>query len=620
MAVSAQSRLRTRNPHLGAYYGIITSAFVSLVILLAIFEELGFGEGFIAQTMILAPLGLYLLIAVGARTLNVEDFYASGRRVPAVFNGFVLAATAIGGVGFVAYTGTLVFLGFDALAIGLGWTVGLLCAAVLFVPYLRKAGAYTLPSFIGYRFRSRTVRLAASGLQLPPTALLLVAEIKVAALIATLILPLSFSIAVLGIAALIAAVAVLGGMRALTWSGSAQFLVCAVGLTATVMIVSVLLTNLPAPQFTYGGILPALQNAEITAGLSPVQQDEGATPLPEIGPEPIEKPFLQPFGLLDRMDFIMLFLCIALGTAALPSLLARSGVTNSVADQRRSMAWGLLLVALFAVTAPAMAMFAKLLIFQDIAQASPANLPAWFTELSGRQLVQVGDANGDGNIDASELLVARDGIALALPLLANLPYVCTVLLATAGMAIALAAAGSHLFTLGASLAEDIYRVLDRSPALPRLTAAWAAIAATALSAAVFLVIAEVDPLRGALTAFGFAAATFFPVLLLGVWWRRCTAVGALAAMGTGFVVTLLEVVFGSLFGSGEAGISTAIASLIGVVLGLGAGIGASLYGPPSSEAEAKYWADMRNLGSGEAIYDRAQQRAAAVAAASAGSK
>ena len=126
--MSVPSRLRTPNPHLGAYYGIVTSAFVSLVVMLAMFEQLGWGRPLLAQSMMIVPLALYLLIAVGARTLQVEDFFASGRRVPPVYNGFVLAAIAVGGVGFLAYTGTVFFLGFDALAIGLGWTFGMLAA------------------------------------------------------------------------------------------------------------------------------------------------------------------------------------------------------------------------------------------------------------------------------------------------------------------------------------------------------------------------------------------------------------------------------------------------------------------------------------------------------------
>ena len=132
-------------------------------------------------------------------------------------------------------------------------------------------------------------------------------------------------------------------------------------------------------------------------------------------PAPTVKPFLQPFGSLGPMDFVTLFLCLALGTAALPSLLMRSGVTSSIADQRRSTAWGLLFVALFAMTAPAIAAFAKLIIFRDIALAPASALPAWLIELADKHLLQAGDANGDGAIGAAELLIARDGIALALP-------------------------------------------------------------------------------------------------------------------------------------------------------------------------------------------------------------
>src|SRR3990172_417851 len=249
--MSVPSRLCAPNPHLGAYYGIVTSAFVSLIVMLAMFEQLGWGRPVLGKKMMIVPLALYLVIAVGSRTLQTDDFFASGRRVPPVYNGFVLATIAVGWVGFIAYTGTVFFLGFDALAIGLGWTFGMFAASVLFVPYLHKAGSYTLPSFLGHRFRSRGFRVAASVMQLPPTALLLVAEIKIAALIASLFLPVSFSLGVVMIATLIASFAILGGMRSLTWTGSAEFLVGAVGLAVVVTTVSILLTNVPVPQLTY---------------------------------------------------------------------------------------------------------------------------------------------------------------------------------------------------------------------------------------------------------------------------------------------------------------------------------------------------------------------------------
>ncbi|HET7210688.1 MAG TPA: hypothetical protein VFI85_02965, partial [Methyloceanibacter sp.] len=320
------TRLRSPNPHLGAYYGIVAATLVSLVIILAMFEQLGFGRSGLAQTMMLVPIALYLVIAVGARTNQTEDFFASGRRVPPVYNGFVLAAIAVGGVGFLGYTGTAFFLGFDAMAIGLGWAFGMLAAGVLFVPYLRKAGSYTLPSFFGHRFRSRLLRAAASALQLPPVALLLAAEIKIAALVASLFLPLSFGVAVVLVAALIAGVAILGGMRSITWAGSAEFLVGAVGLAAVVTIVSILLTNLPAPQLTYGELFTELQQTESATGAVPLSPDGAAATLPGTAPRPAIKPFLQPFGALGPVAFVTLFVSLALGIAAFPTLLARSGV------------------------------------------------------------------------------------------------------------------------------------------------------------------------------------------------------------------------------------------------------------------------------------------------------
>jgi cation/acetate symporter len=610
------ARLRTPNPHLGAYYGIVTSAFVSLIVLLAMFEQLGWGRPLLAQVMLLAPFAVYLLIAFGSRTLQPEDFFVSGRRVPAIYNGFMLSAVAVGGVGFLAYTGTVFFLGFDALAIGLGWCFGLFAASVLFVPYLRKAGSYTVPSFFGHRFRSRALRIAASLMQVPPVALLLAAEIKLAALIVSLFLPISFSVGVLMVAALIAALAILGGMRSLTWTGSAEFLVGAVGLTVVLTTVSILLTNVPAPQLTYGGMFPALQNAEITAGIAPVSPDAIAAALPGSAPLPIVKPFLQSYGVIGPFDFALLFLSLALGTAALPSLLVRSGVTSSLPEQRRSTAWALLFVALFVATAPAMAAFAKLIIFRDIALAAASSLPAWLTELPANHLLRSGDANGDGVIGAAELLIARDGVALALPAAAGLPYVLVVLMATAALAVALAAAASHLFTLAASLAEDVYRVIDRRQTLPRLVWAWAAIAASALVAAMFLVFADVDALRAALLAFAIAAATFFPALVLAIWWRRCSKWGAFAALATGFTVMLAEAIVGGAFGFGKTGLSEPLACLVGAALALAAGIAVSLYLPRPSKLEDTYCEELRDP-DGETIYDRAQMRAAAAAASAA---
>ena len=170
---------------------------------------------------------------------------------------------------------------------------------------------------------------------------------------------------------------------------------------------------------------------------------------------------------------------------------------------------------------------------------------------------------------------------------ARLPFVCTVLMAAAGMAIALAAAASHLFTLAGSIADDVIRVIDpRNNVLPRVMVVWVAIAATALSAAVFLAFADIDLMQAAVTAFAFAAATFFPVLLLAIWWKRCTVWGALAAMVFGFAAMGLEIAFGGSLGAGHAHLTMVIAALIGAALGLVAGVAGSLIGPQPSAAAA----------------------------------
>lgn len=600
------ARLRLPNPHLSAYYGIITSAFVSLVIALALFEQLGWQAEWLATGMIVLPLAVYVAIAAATRTADLDDFFASGRRVPPVFNGFVLAATAIGGTGFFAYTGAVYFLGFDALAIGLGWTMGLVVAAVLFAPYLRKAGAFTLPGLLGQRFGSRMLRIAASALQLPPVALLLAAELKIAAVVAALFLPLSSHLVVMLLAAVIAFIGMIGGMRSLTWSGSAEFLVGAIGFSVPLVIVAVLLTSLPAPQLTYGETFSSLEKAEIAAGISPVRGTGSETTLPGAAPQAPGKPFLNAFSAISQSDFLMLFLSVALGTAAMPSLLVRSGVTSSAAAQRYSSAWAALFVAGFVVSAPALAAFARLLMLQDVAQLHVNALPPWLLQLSANQLAFARDANGDGALHATEVFIARDAIPLVLPLAAKLPFVCTVLTATAGIGIALAAACSHLFTLGASLAEDIAGALNQNrAAIPRLLLAQFAVVTTAVATAVFVMIADFDILRAALTALAFAGATFFPVLVLALWWRRCSALGAALALCTGFVAMLVQTLLGGVIGGAQPSLTAPLASVIGAVLALIAGVAGSLLGPAPSAAEETYFDELRDP-SGEAIYDRAQ--------------
>lgn len=618
-------RLRTPNPHLGAYFGITASAFISLSILLALLEQVGWRESWLGPALILLPIIFYLAIAARTRTMDTEDYFASGRRVPSVYNGFMMAATAIGGIGYFAYTGTLFFLGVDALAIGIGLAFGMLLFTVLFAPYFRKAGAFTVPSFLGFRFGSKVLRIASAAALIIPVVLLLAAEIKIVGMVASMFVPVPYSIAVLFAAAIVSGTVILGGMRALTWTGGAQFIVGAVAFAIPLVIVSVLMTVIPAPQLTFGAKLTALETSEINAGFKPAPGEGLAATLPGNTPDDVPKPFLQAYGAISPVAFLMLLLSVSMGVACLPSLLMRSGTTLSVSGQRWAGAWAVLLVAVFAVSVPPLVVFAKSLMFQDLSQLRPDMLPAWMSKLIEKQLMFARDLNSSGGLQANEVLLSRDGTLLAFPIAAKLPAICTVIVAAGGIAMALAAAASHLYSLGASLSEDLYRLFDREaaeyfkldmPRLPRHTAVWAASGIFALGTAIYLAIGDVDVMRAALSAFALLAATYFPVLLLSVWWRRYTELGALASLAVGGIIMLLELLIRGFSSSIDLSSGTMTVSFIATLLAIGAGVGVSLWDDEPSPAATSYFDALRDP-EGEALYDEARHRAAAAAAAAA---
>ncbi|XSG80880.1 MAG: sodium:solute symporter family transporter [Methyloligella sp. ZOD6] len=618
-------RLRTPNPHLGAYFGITASAFISLSILLALLEQVGWREAWLGPVLIVLPTIFYLAVAIRTRTMETEDYFACGRRVPGVYNGFMLAATMIGGIGYFAYTGTVFFLGVDALAIGIGLTFGMLLFTVLFAPYFRKAGAFTVPSFLGFRFASKTLRIAGAVGLIVPAILLLAAEIKVAGMVTAMFVPVPYAIAVLFAAAIVSAVVILGGIRSLTWTGGAQFIVGAAAFAIPLLIVSVLLTVLPAPQLTYGTKLTALETSEINAGFKPVPREGLAEALPASTPDTLPKPFLQSFGALSAPAFVMLLLCVTMGAACLPSLLMRSGAALSVSGQRWAGAWAVFFVAVFAISVPPVVVFAKSLLFQDLSQLRPDMLPGWMTTLIEKQLMIARDFNSSGGLQANEVLLSRDGVLLAFPITAHLPAICTVIVAAGGIAMAFAAAGSHLYALGASLSEDLYRLFDEDaaklfkldvPRLPRHTTVWAASGICALGTAIYLAIGDIDLMRAALSAFALLAATYFPVLLLSVWWRRYTELGAIASMGVGGVIVLLELLVRAFSSSIDLSSGTMTVSVVAALLAIGAGVGVSLWDRDPSPAETAYFDALRDP-EGEALYDEARHRAAAAAAAAA---
>ena len=602
--MSLETHYRPISPRLGTYYAIFTSSYISLVLFLLILEQLGARTLWLSHIMMSVPIALYLGIAIYNRSLDLRMFHAAGRRAPPVFVGLSLAISALGGIGFFALTGAVYMIGFDALSIVLGMVAGFVVAAVLFTPFLRKSGAFTLPGYFRQRFNSTLLGAIAAAMMVIPLFLLLAAEISLGAMMASLFASVSYETAVTIGAVVIIVAAIAGGLASLIWTQSAQYIVMIAGFMTPIVILSVLLGYVPVPQLTYGLLFERIETLELAIGVAPTEPGS-MIGLPGDAREPVLKSFLQPFGAIDRIDFILLLLCFLGGSATLPSLLNRAGTTPNVFESRQSWAWGLLFLGLFLISVPAYAAFAKFLTLQDLAGTPASQLPGWIARLAEAGLADFTDKNQDGVISAAELLVSRDGVTLALPIIGNLPFIIVVLVAVGGIGAALAAGASHCLAMGQSIAEDIYRGVVHRKATPSRRQLLARLGCIAFIVPVtwFVAAQEIDVLRAAAWAMSLTASAFLPVLVLSIWWKRITLLGAMAGMLAGFGVALAHIALAEIAGGSLLGISSLVSAVIGVPVGAVAAIGVSMLGKPSPE-RIEFVDELRDP-SGQALYDRA---------------
>ncbi|RMF08422.1 MAG: hypothetical protein D6773_02610, partial [Alphaproteobacteria bacterium] len=600
---------------------IFASAIAALVLVLAMVEQLGAPKLWISHVMILTPLALLLCVTALTRTLDKHEFMAAGRRVPAVYGGLSMAATMIGGTGFFALTGALYLIGFDALALALGAAAGFVLTAVLITPYLRKSGAYTLPGFFRQRLKSRVAGAAAALLLIPPALLLIAAEMRLGGFVASLFVSVSFEAAIAAGAALAIAIVIIGGMRSVAWTQAVLYFLVITAFLVPLVIVSLKHTNLPIPQLTYGELLDRVASQEIALGSVQAGTLELGEALPGERPEPALKPFMKAFGAISRGDFLLLVFCFMCGTAAMPSLLTRAGTAPSIHESRRAIGWGALFLGLFLITAPAYALFTKFLILQEIVGTTPSQLPEWITGLRDAGLADFSDRNGDGVIGAAEMLVSRDGVTLALPIVAHLPFVTLVLVAVGGIVAVIGATAAHGLSIGAAVGDDLFRGLVFPRASPgrQLFAARVGAIAALLPTAWFVSMQDFDILPAVAWAMSLSAATFLPATVLAVWWDRLTVWGLLAGMAAGFATTagyIAFVEFGDMMP--VLGVSSLVAGIFGVPAAALGAVGASLLTPAPGADIVALAREVRDP-SGETIQDRAIRVAAqAQAAASEG--
>jgi cation/acetate symporter len=579
--------------NLGKIYGIYAGGFAAFVILLAILEQVGVPDRVIGYLFVFFTLAVYAGIGILSRTVLVSEYYVAGRRVPALYNGMASAADWMSGASFVGLAGSLYILGYDGLAFVLGWTGGYVLVAVLVAPYLRKFGAYTVPDFLAARFGGHIARFLGVLVLFCCSFTYVTAQIYATGIIASRFLGVEFEIAVFVGLLCILLCSMLGGMRAVTWTQVAQYIVLIVAYLIPVVILSAQRYGVPVPQLMYGQALQEI------AGLEKQFIAEGLASAETL------KPYLQPFTTYNPLNFFGLILCLMIGTASLPHLLMRFFTTPSVRDTRKSVGWSLLFIVVLYFTAPAYAAFAKLEVYQNVIGTSIDALPSWIYTYGNLGLVQICGAdataidaikaacfsagNPDGILGLSELSIDRDVIVIAMPEIAGLPYVIAGLVAAGGLAATLSTADGLLLAIANALSHDIYyKMVDpHASTARRLTIARFLLVLVAIGAAWLASTRPTDILSMIAWAFSLAAAGNFPALVLGVWWKRCTAAGAVAGIVAGFGITLFYVIMTQYGGMGEwFGIKNISAALFGLPAGVIVMVAVSLLTPePSKEIQ-----------------------------------
>lgn len=547
MAIQAAERSDFMR-NLGRLYGLYTGGFLGFIVLIAVLEQVGVPNKVLGYLFVFFTLAVYAIIGVATRTAEVSEYYVAGRRVPAFYNGMATGADWMSAASFVGMAGTLFLFGYDGIAWVLGWTGGFVLVSILVGPYLRKFGAYTVPDFMAFRFGGNFTRFLAVIVLVCCSFTYVTAQIYGTGLIASRFLGMQFEIAVFAGLVGILLCAMLGGMRAVTWTQIAQYIVLIVAYLTPIIILSTKKYGIPIPELTYG-----LAIQDITAREQEMLRTGLATAAGL-------KPHIEPFINYSPLNFFGIILCMMVGTASLPHILMRYFTTPSVREARQSVAWSLLFIFLLYFSAPAYAAFSKLEVYTNIIGRDIEQLRPWlFTwgelgliQICGKNAATLADvvaackaiAGHPGVVRLQDFVINTDVIVLSTPEIAGLPYVISGLVAAGGLAAALSTADGLLLAIANALSHDIYyKMLDpNAPAIRRLTVARVLLFFVAVAAAATAATKPSDILAMVGWAFSLAMAGNFPALVMGIWWKRATSTGAICGIIAGFGLCLFYLV------------------------------------------------------------------------------
>lgn len=519
-------------------YGLYTGGFVLFIILMAVLEQMGMSAANIGILFVAFTIVIYALIGWLSRTMEVEAYYVAGREVPAVYNGMATAADWMSGASFVALAGGIYFGGYPYLGFIVGWTGGYVLVNALMAPYLRKFGCYTVPDFIGTRYGGNLARFCAVVILVVASFTYVTAQINATGTIAARALQIPFEVGVwVGLLGILFC-SMLGGMRAVTWTQVAQYIVLIIAYLVPVIWMSNKQGFGLIPHFSYGEAVQRIQELEpaVKLGLKAASNVPGLAIL--------TNPHNAPGGGVDSWKFITLAICMMAGTASLPHILMRYFTTPSVRQARKSVAYSLFFIFLLYFTAPALATLTKLqlldptlatsIIGKSIAEVG--NL-AWIQNWSSVGMLKIVDGNADGILQLNEFFMRADIVVLATPEIAGLPYVISGLVAAGGMAAAMSTADGLLLAIANALSHDLYYKIIDPKADTKLRLVVARVLLIGIGAlAAFVASMKLTGILGAVAwAFCFACSGLFFPLVLGIWWKRANRAGAIAGMVCGFV-------------------------------------------------------------------------------------
>jgi len=556
-------------------YGIYTGGFLGFIILMAIAEQMGVSAKAIGIAFVAFTVGIYAVIGYLSRTLQLDAYYVAGRQVPTVFNGMATAADWMSGASFVAMAGGIYFKGYGYMALLVGWTGGYVLVASLLAPYLRKFGCYTVPDFIGTRYGGNTARLSAVLVLTVASFTYVTAQINATGTIASVALDIPFEIAVyVGLAGILIC-SMLGGMRAVTWTQVAQYIVLIIAYLLPVFWISNKMGAGFFPHLMLADEVARIAELESQFGLGTIKNTAADLATVPKGLAGITKAHSSVNG--TNWGFISLAVCMMAGTASLPHVMMRYFTTPSVKTARRSVAWSLFFIFLLYSTAPMLATLSKLSLIDPtlstgIIGRSIADVQAidWYQNWNEANLMFVSDFNGNGTLELNEFFMGGKAVVLATPEIAGLPYVISGLVAAGGMAAAMSTADGLVLAIANALSHDLYyKIIDpKAETAKRLIVARVLLVIIGFAGATIAALEIQGILGSVIWAFDFAMSGLFFPLVLGVWWKRANSQGAVAGMLLGLLSGTAYLIWVRNGGAGFWGVTQLTFGIVGSVVSL----------------------------------------------------